>query len=158
MQCILYKIYFWKVFHMYYNLICIFICTPMWTKEFYSCKKWVLHRDPADLCNVIDTKRHNWAWTSSPHRCSPAQAPTPLGSGSFHALAPELRQVAWPDKFKNGSIDKYDGSNNPEEFIQVYHIVIEATRGNDQVKADYLPMTLSSVARSWLINIFEGTI
>jgi hypothetical protein len=28
---------------MYYNLICIFICTPMWTK-FYSCKKWVLQR------------------------------------------------------------------------------------------------------------------
>jgi hypothetical protein len=23
MQCILYKIYFWKVFHLYYNLICI---------------------------------------------------------------------------------------------------------------------------------------
>jgi hypothetical protein len=23
MKCILYKIYFWKVFHMYYNLICI---------------------------------------------------------------------------------------------------------------------------------------
>jgi hypothetical protein len=41
MQCILYKIYFWKVFHMYYNLICIFICTPICTK-FYSHKKWVL--------------------------------------------------------------------------------------------------------------------
>jgi hypothetical protein len=26
---------------MYYNLICIFICTPICTK-FYSCKKWVL--------------------------------------------------------------------------------------------------------------------
>jgi hypothetical protein len=23
MQCILYQIYFWKVFHMYYKLICI---------------------------------------------------------------------------------------------------------------------------------------
>jgi hypothetical protein len=23
MQCILYKVYFWKVFHMYYKLICI---------------------------------------------------------------------------------------------------------------------------------------
>jgi hypothetical protein len=23
MQCILYKIYFWNVFHMYYKLICI---------------------------------------------------------------------------------------------------------------------------------------
>jgi hypothetical protein len=42
MQCVLYKIYFWKVFHMYYNLICIFICTPMWTKKNYSCRKWVL--------------------------------------------------------------------------------------------------------------------
>jgi hypothetical protein len=28
---------------MYYKLICIFICTPMWTKK-NSCKKWVLHR------------------------------------------------------------------------------------------------------------------
>jgi hypothetical protein len=24
--------YFWKVFHKYYNLICIFICTPICTK------------------------------------------------------------------------------------------------------------------------------
>jgi hypothetical protein len=32
MQCTLYKIYFWKVFHIHYNLICIFICTPMWKK------------------------------------------------------------------------------------------------------------------------------
>jgi hypothetical protein len=39
MQCILCKIYFWKVFHKYYN----FICTPICTKFFYSCKKWVLH-------------------------------------------------------------------------------------------------------------------
>jgi hypothetical protein len=37
MQCILYKIYFWKIFHKYYNLICTPICT-----KFYSCKKWVL--------------------------------------------------------------------------------------------------------------------
>jgi hypothetical protein len=43
MQCILYKIYFWKVFHMNYNLICIFICSPICTNFFYSCKKWVLH-------------------------------------------------------------------------------------------------------------------
>jgi hypothetical protein len=26
--------YFWKVFHKYYNLICIFICTPICTKKF----------------------------------------------------------------------------------------------------------------------------
>jgi hypothetical protein len=27
MQCILCKIYFWKVFHKYYNFICAPICT-----------------------------------------------------------------------------------------------------------------------------------
>jgi hypothetical protein len=34
MQCILCKIYFWKVFHMYYNLI----CTPNCTKIFILVK------------------------------------------------------------------------------------------------------------------------
>jgi hypothetical protein len=54
----------------------------------------------------------------------------------FHALAPRLRQVTWPNKFKSGPIDKYNGSSNPEEFIQIYHMVIEATGGNDRVKAN----------------------
>jgi hypothetical protein len=43
MQCILYKIYFWKVFHMYYNLICILYALLCGQKN-YSCKKWVLQR------------------------------------------------------------------------------------------------------------------
>jgi hypothetical protein len=76
----------------------------------------------------------------------------------FRALAPELSQVAWPDKFKPGPIDKYDGSSNPEEFIQVYQTVIEATRGDDRMKANYLPTALFGVARSWLINFLDGTI
>jgi hypothetical protein len=42
MQCILYKIYFWKVFHMNYNLICIFLHALIFAQNFYSCKKWVL--------------------------------------------------------------------------------------------------------------------
>jgi hypothetical protein len=64
------------------------------------------------------------------------------------ALALELRQVVWPDKFKPGPIDKYDGSSNPEEFIQVYHTVIEVVGSDDRVKVTYLPTTLSGVARS----------
>jgi hypothetical protein len=94
----------------------------------------------------------------SPQWHSPIRAPTPSGKGVFHAQAFKLRQVAWPDKFKPGSINKYDDFSIPEEFIQVYHMVIEAARGDDQVKANYLPMTLYSVARSWLVNLLEGTI
>jgi hypothetical protein len=51
MQCILYKIYFWKVFHMNYNLICTPICTK---KKFYSCKKWVLQS-----CALTSSSKHS---------------------------------------------------------------------------------------------------
>jgi hypothetical protein len=42
MQCILYKIYFWKGFSYVLQIDMHLICTPMLAK-FYSCKKWVLH-------------------------------------------------------------------------------------------------------------------
>jgi hypothetical protein len=61
-------------------------------------------------------------------------------------------------KFKAGHIDRYDASSNPEEFIQIYQTVIEAVSGDDWVKAKFLPTTLSGVARSWLINLPEGSI
>jgi hypothetical protein len=70
----------------------------------------------------------------------------------------QLRQVWWPNKFKTSNIDKYDGSSNPEEFIQVYQTVIEAARGDNQVKANFLTMALTGTARSWLINLLEGSI
>jgi hypothetical protein len=62
------------------------------------------------------------------------------------------------EKFKAGHINKYDGSSNLEEVIQVYHTVIEAIGGDDQIKANYLPTTLSDVMRSWLINLPKGSI
>jgi hypothetical protein len=73
-------------------------------------------------------------------------------------LAGPLRNNRWPDKFKTGNIDRYGGSSNPEEFIQLYQTVIEATGRVDLVKANFLPMALTSVARSWLINLPERSI
>jgi hypothetical protein len=94
----------------------------------------------------------------TPPQHSPARDVTPLGRGSFCAIGPSLRQVVWLEKFKAGHIDKYDGSSNPEEFIQVYHTVIKVTGGDYRVKANYLPMALSGATRSWLINLSEGSI
>jgi hypothetical protein len=37
-------------------------------------------------------------------------------------------------------------------------MVIEATVGDDWVKANYLPTALSGVAKSWLINLSKGSI
>jgi hypothetical protein len=88
------------------------------------------------------------ARSPTPPRCSLTRDDTPSGSGGFRALASSLRQVVWPEKFKPRHIDKYDGSSNPEEFIQVYHMVIEAAGGDSQVNVNYLPTTLFSMARS----------
>jgi hypothetical protein len=76
--------------------------------------------DRDDLRNVIE----DWRWirlrTSSPPRRSLVEDIALVGKGGFRTLAGPLRQVRWPDKFKTGNIDRYDGSSNPEEFIQVY--------------------------------------
>jgi hypothetical protein len=56
------------------------------------------------------------------------------------------------------AIDQYDGSSNPKEFIKVYQTIIEAVGGDDWVKANFLPTTLTDAARSWLINLAEGSI
>jgi hypothetical protein len=81
-----------------------------------------------------------------------------VGKSGFRTLAGPLRQVWWPDKFKTDNIDKYDDSSNPEEFIQMYHTIIEAAGGDDQVKANFLPTALTDAARSWLINLPEGSV
>jgi hypothetical protein len=64
----------------------------------------------------------------------------------------------WLAKFKVGHIDQYDGSSNYEEFIQVYQAVIGAAGGDDQVMTNFLHTALTGAARSWLINLPEGSI
>jgi hypothetical protein len=119
---------------------------------------WESGCDCEHLRNIIDDRRHLRARSSTPPWCSPARDATPSERGDFCALAPSLRPVVCLDKFKVRHINKYDGSINLEEFIQVYHTVTKAAGGDNWVKANYLSTTLSSMARSWLINLPEGSI
>jgi hypothetical protein len=48
MQCVLYKIYFWKGFSYILQIDMHLICAPMLAK-FYSCKKWMLHLETLDM-------------------------------------------------------------------------------------------------------------
>jgi hypothetical protein len=56
MQCIIYKIYFWKVFHICYNLICIFICTPICTKKLFLQKVGVTPMHADDWLKTTEKK------------------------------------------------------------------------------------------------------
>jgi hypothetical protein len=67
MQCILYKIYFWKDFSYVLQIDIQFICTPMWTK-FYSCEKWVLHSPQPNPAHMTQVTEHGRACAQCGHR------------------------------------------------------------------------------------------
>jgi hypothetical protein len=116
------------------------------------------NRNQNDLRNILEDQRCIRHRTPSPPPRVLTRDVTPTGRSGFHALAGPLREVRWLPKFKADHIDRYDGSSNPEEFIQVYQTIIEAASGVDRVKANFLPMALFGAARSWLINLPEGSI
>nr|ABA93980.1 retrotransposon protein, putative, Ty3-gypsy subclass [Oryza sativa Japonica Group] len=56
-------------------------------------------------------------------------------------------------RFRPRAIEKYDGSTDPEEFLQVYSTVLYAAGADDNALANYLPTALKGFARSWLMHL-----
>ena len=59
------------------------------------------------------------------------------------ALADHLPVVGWPSKFRLHLPEKYDGTTNPSEFLQVYVTAITAAGSNDAVMASYFHVALT---------------
>nr|ABA96681.1 retrotransposon protein, putative, unclassified [Oryza sativa Japonica Group] len=77
----------------------------------------------------------------------------PFGGVGCRAFVASLRNVRWPLRFRPTITEKYDGSVNPAEFLQVYTTGIEAAGGDDRVMANFFPMALKGQARGWLMNL-----
>ena len=76
------------------------------------------------------------------------QPGAPVAGVGCAALAEHLRAVAWPSKFHLHLPEKYDGTTNPSEFLQVYVTAITAAGGNGAVMASYFHVALSGPART----------
>jgi hypothetical protein len=87
-----------------------------------------------------------------------SQAGVPLAGVGYVALAGHLRTTSWPPKFWPHLPEKYDGTTNPSEFLQVYVTAITAAGGNTTVMATNFHVTLSGPARTWLMNLAPGSI
>jgi hypothetical protein len=74
------------------------------------------------------------------------------------ALVPHLHMVVWPRRFRFHLSDKYDGNVNPAEFLQIYNTSILAAGGNEVVMPNYFPVVLTDMARSWLMNLPQGSL
>jgi hypothetical protein len=88
-----------------------------------------------------------------------AHTPTPPAGSEdgYMALAPQLHMVVWSCMFWPHLSEKYDWSVNLAEFLPIYSTSILAVRGNEAIMANYFPVALTGVARSWLMNLLEGS-
>jgi hypothetical protein len=54
--------------------------------------------------------------------------------------------------------EKYNGTSNPSEFLQVYVTAITTAGGNTAVMATYFHVALSRPTRTWLMNLAPRSI
>jgi hypothetical protein len=87
-----------------------------------------------------------------------SQTGVPLAGVGYAALTDHLHAVSWPPKFRPHLPEKYEGTSNPLEFLQVYVTAITAAGGNTAVMATYFHVALSGPARTWLMNLAPGSV
>jgi hypothetical protein len=74
------------------------------------------------------------------------------------ALVDHLRAATWPPKFRPHLLEKYDGTSNPSEFLQVYVTAITAPGGNTAAMTSYFHIALTGPAQTWLMNLTPGSV
>jgi hypothetical protein len=82
----------------------------------------------------------------------------PLVGVGCATLADHLPATTWPPKFQPHLPEKYDGTSNPSEFLQVYVTAIMTAGGNTAVMASYFHVALTGPARTWLMNLTPGSV
>jgi hypothetical protein len=87
-----------------------------------------------------------------------SQTGVPLAGLGCSALVDHLRTTSWPPKFRLHLPEKYDGTSNPSEFLQVYVTAITAAGGNTAVMETYFHVALSRPVQTWLMNLALGSI
>ena len=68
-------------------------------------------------------------------------------------MAPTLRQVQWPCKFKPEMPLRYNGATYPMIFLLAYEEAVLRAGGDDRVMVNWLPMALTGVPRAWLLHL-----
>ena len=92
-----------------------------------------------------------------------APPPTPTtsadgGARGLRALAPALRRVQWPPKFRPEMPPRYDDAADPSAFLLAYEEAVLEAGGDDKVMAKWLPMALVGEPSAWRLNLPGSTV
>jgi hypothetical protein len=72
----------------------------------------------------------------------------PLVGIGCATLVDHLRVATWPPKFRPQLPEKYDGTSNPSEFLQVYVTAITTAGGNTAMMASYFHVAFTGPAQT----------
>jgi hypothetical protein len=78
------------------------------------------------------------------------------GGGGIKPFSCDLKRVRLPLNFKPSGINKYVGSTNPIEWLEVYQLTIEVDGGDSYVMTNYLSICLSWSSKTWLMGLPTG--
>ena len=80
------------------------------------------------------------------------------GTRGLRALAPTLRQVQSPNKFKTDMPPRYDGAADPLAFLLAYEEAVLKAGGDDRLMANWLPMALTGILCMWLLHLSAASV
>ena len=79
-------------------------------------------------------------------------------SDHFEALSKAFDNIEYPKDFKPTNIQKYDGKQDPAQWLRLYSTTFSVAGGDANTKALYLPMALEPAPLTWLESLARESI
>jgi hypothetical protein len=79
-------------------------------------------------------------------------------SDRFPTFTSNITDKSYPKEFKPVGIPKYNGKQDPCQWIRCYSIAIEVSGESNSAKALYLPVALESAPLTWLESLKPNSI
>ena len=79
-------------------------------------------------------------------------------SDRFPALSRVFDNIEYPMDFKLTNIQKYDGKQDPAQWLRLYSTAVSVAGGDTNTKVLYFPMALEPAPLTWLESLARESI
>ena len=79
-------------------------------------------------------------------------------SDRFQALSKAFDNIEYPKDFKPTNIQKYDGKQDPAQWLHLYSTAVSVAGGDTNTKVLYFPMALEPAPLTWLESLERESI
>lgn len=91
-------------------------------------------------------------------KCCAQEEEEAANADGFPVFYRRLRGFMLHAKFKPVGISKYDGKQDPKQWLRCYSLAIETARCDDDTKVLYFPICLEQAPLTWLENLDKRSI